>query len=186
MKRELIKNGIMIGLIILFACFVTYKIYYKFHEERAIDYSSKSLDIVFHEKTGDKIFIDKLVPLTDNLGLSSKPYTFTVSNNLTEDVSFKIKLIRDEEEIDLDKCSDKLISEKYLKVSIKDDSNKTKIYNMEELKDDVLLDAKIKALEENTYTVRVWVKDDVESTDTDLHYHGKLQIVEDNNILARR
>ena len=186
MKKELIKNGIIIGIIILIACFFTYKIYYKFHGERSVDFSSDSLDIVFHEKTGDKVTLDKVVPLNDNLGLSSKPYSFTITNNLTEDVPLKIKLIDDIEAIDIDNCSNNLIPKKYLKVSIKENNNKTQVYEIDNLKDNILLDTKIKALDKNTYTVRVWVKDDMESTDTDMHYHGKIQVIEDDNSLARR
>lgn len=190
MKKELIKNGFIIGIIILLACFVTFKIYNKFHGERSVDYSSKSLDVVFHENTGDKIILDKATPLTDNLGLATKSYTFTITNNLTEEVPITIKLVNDEEAIndmkcDQGKCDEVLIPKKDLKVSIKENNGKNQVFALEELKDDVLLDTNIDALEENTYTIRVWVKDDVE-LDSNLKYYGKIQVVEDNNILARR
>ena len=45
MKRLILKNVIITGIIILVACFFTYKIYNRFHKERSVDYTSSSLDI---------------------------------------------------------------------------------------------------------------------------------------------
>ena len=53
MKRLILKNVIITGIIILVACFFTYKIYNRFHTEGSIDYSSSSLDITFHEKSDE-------------------------------------------------------------------------------------------------------------------------------------
>ena len=44
----------------------------------------------------------------------------------------------------------------------------------------------IKALDEQNYTIRVWVASEIETTNLDLHYHGKIQIIENDSILARR
>jgi len=191
MKKELIKNGVIIGIIILFACIMTYKIYYKFHEERSVEYSSDSLEVYFNEKDGEKIVLDKVTPLTDNLGLTTKSYSFTINNNLTEDVPILIKLVDDndklkEEECIEKKCEEKLIPKKYIKVSIKENNNRNEIFILDELKDNILLNTNIHALENNTYTIRVWVKDDIDLVDTDLNYYGKIQVVENNNVLARR
>ena len=180
MKRKLIKNCLIIGIIILLASLATHAIYYKFHEDRGVDYSSKSLEVVFHEENGNKITLDKAVPLTDNLGLASNSYTFSVTNNLTEDVPLKIKLVRDKVAFEEDKCKE--IPAKYLKVSIKENNKKNVMHLVTELKDEVLLDTNIKALKNNNYTVRIWTTQD--STDTNLHYHGELQVIENNNLLA--
>ena len=167
MKRLILKNVIITGIIILVACFFTYKIYNRFHTEGSIDYSSSSLDITFHEKSGEKITINKVTPLNDNLGLSSKPYDFSIKNNLTEPVKVTIKLVDDNETIEKDNCIESSIPKEYIKVSI-------------------LLETEIKALDEQNYTVRVWVASEIETTNFDLHYHGKIQIIENDSILARR
>ena len=57
---------------------------------------------------------------------------------------------------------------------------------MSELTDNILLETEIKALDEQNYTVRVWVASEIETTNFDLHYHGKIQIIENDSILARR
>ena len=186
MKKIILKNVIIIGVIILVACFFTYKIYNRFHTEGSIDYSSSSLDITFHEKSGEKITINKVTPLNDNLGLSSKPYDFSIKNNLTEPVKVTIKLVDDNETIEKDNCLESSIPKEYIKVSIKENNGKNEVYTMSELTDNILLETEIKALDEQNYTVRVWVASEIETTNFDLHYHGKIQIIENDSILARR
>lgn len=186
MKKLIIKNVLIIGIIILVACFFTYKIYNRFHTERSIDYSSSSLDITFHEKSGEKITMTKVTPLSDNLGLSSKAYDFSIKNNLTEPVKVTIKLVDDLEEIEKDDCSEISIPKEYIKVSIKENNGKNDIYTLSELTEDTLLITEIKALGEESYTIRVWTSSEIETTNLDLHYHGKIQIIENDSILARR
>ena len=186
MKRVLIKNIFKVTFIILFACVCTYFIYDKFHNERRIDYSSDSLDIIFREENGAKITLDKVTPLNDSVGLASKSYNFTIKNNLTEKVDATIKLVRDEEEIEKDNCSNSLIPEKYIKVAIKENSSLSEIYTINELIDETLLTTTLKPLETNNYSIRIWVSNDMKDTEENLHYHGKIEILENNNILARR
>ena len=186
MKKLIVKNVIIIGIIILVACFFTYKIYNRFHKERSVDYTSSSLDITFHDKSGEKISITKVTPLSDNLGLSGKPYDFSIKNNLTEPVKVTIKLVDDNETIEKDNCIESSIPKEYIKVSIKENNGKNEVYTMSELTDNILLETEIKALDEQNYTVRVWVASEIETTNFDLHYHGKIQIIENDSILARR
>lgn len=186
MKKALIKNLIKVGIIILFACVSTYLIYNKFHNDRRVDYSSESLDIIFREETGDKITLDKVTPLNDSVGLASKSYNFTIKNNLTEKVDATIKLVKDEEEIANDNCAETLIPEKYIKVAIKENSTLSDIHTINELIDNTLLVSNLKPLETKNYNLRIWVSNEMKETNELLHYHGKIEILENNNILARR
>ena len=54
-KKERLKNIIYITIILVVALFSTHHIYYKFKEERNIDYNSENIDVVFHEKTASKV-----------------------------------------------------------------------------------------------------------------------------------
>lgn len=58
-KKAIIKSGLIIGFILAIAVFATYHIYYKFEGERNVDYKSKTLDITFHQKTGNKVTLTK-------------------------------------------------------------------------------------------------------------------------------
>ena len=184
-KKQIIKSAITITFILVVAVFATHHIYYKFQNERDVDYTSNSLDVVFHEKTGDKVELTKITPVTDSVGLSSKAYTFTVKNNLTVSTKYEIKLIDEIEKVLNDNCQEYQIDKSIIKVSIKEDNNENKIYLLSDLADGILSSDTIKPLEEKEYTIRVW---NVSTTNQkkDMHYHGKIQIVDDNTVAVAR
>lgn len=184
-KKEVMKNVIYIGIILLIAIISTYKIYYKFQDDRNVNFNSDSFVITFHEKTGDKVNITKVTPVTDSVGLSSNSYSFSIKNNLTEKAHFEVRLVDDLESVTDDNCIDKLISKENIKVSIKNGKKDNKIYNLNELEDGVLLSDKISALEEREILVRVWVdKNSSLPIGSDMHYHGTIKVLEDNGSVA--
>ena len=184
-KKEVMKNVIYIGIILLIAIISTYKIYYKFQDDRNVNFNSDSFVITFHEKTGDKVNITKVTPVTDSVGLSSNSYSFSIKNNLTEKAHFEVILVDDLESVTDDNCIDKLISKENIKVSIKNGKKDNKIYNLNELEDGVLLSDKISALEEREISVRVWVdKNSSLPIGSDMHYHGTIKVLEDNGSVA--
>ena len=184
-KKEFMKNVIYIGIILLIAIISTYKIYYKFQDDRNVNFNSDSFVITFHEKTGDKVNITKVTPVTDSVGLSSNSYSFSIKNNLTEKAHFEVRLVDDLESVTDDNCIDKLISKENIKVSIKNGKKDNKIYNLNELEDGVLLSDKISALEEREISVRVWVdKNSSLPIGSDMHYHGTIKVLEDNGSVA--
>lgn len=184
-KREIIKNVIFIAMILSLAIVSTYYIYDKFQVNQTVDYNSKSLDVTYHEKTGNRLTIDKVTPVTDSVGLSSKSYNITVRNNLTEAVDFKIKVLDDLEAIVEDECGDNLITKDSIRISIKNGNKESKIYNLDELVDEVLLDDKLDALEKKNLAIRVWVKQDsVLPLGSNMHYHGLVQVEEADGVVA--
>ena len=184
-KKEVMKNVIYIGIILLIAIISTYKIYYKFQDDRNVNFNSDSFVITFHEKTGDKVNITKVTPVTDSVGLSSNSYSFSIKNNLTEKAHFEVRLVDDLESVTDDNCIDKLISKENIKVSIKNGKKDNKMYNLNELEDGVLLSDKISALEEREISVRVWVdKNSSLPIGSDMHYHGTIKVLEDNGSVA--
>ena len=180
-KKEIIKNTIYIIFILLLAVIPTYYIYNKFQGVRDISANSDLLDITYHESTGDKIVLNKITPVTDSVGLSSKAYNITVKNNLTEKVDYKVYLFEDKEAIEADLCGDNLIPNEVIKVSVKTSKEGTKIYNLNELENNILLVDSLDALEKKDISIRVWVKQDSGiPTGTKMHYHGKIKIEEEN------
>ena len=180
-KKQRLKDIIYITLILLVAVFSTHHIYYKFKEEHNIDYNSESLDVIFHENTGPKVTLSRVTPVTDSVGLSSKAYTFTIKNNLTEKVSYQIKLLDDLKTTEEDECKDYQIPKEYIKVSLKEDKEDNIIYDLATLEDNVLYSTDIKALAEKTYYIRLWTaQDSVIPTGSLLHYHGLINVIENN------
>ena len=185
-KREMIKNTVFMIFILILAIIPTHYIYYKFQENRSIDFSSDSLDVTYHESTGDKLTLSKVTPVTDSVGLSSsKAYLVSIQNNLTEKVNYKIRILQDKETILADECEEYLIHEEDIRVSVKINKKENKIYNLNELEDGILLEDTIKALGNNSITIRLWVNQDSSlPRGAFLHYHGIIQVEEENSSIA--
>lgn len=178
-KKEIIQNIIYVAFILLIAVVSTNYIYYKFQKNHDIDVSSESLDITYHETTGNKIAIKKVTPVTDSVGLSSKSYSISIKNNLTEDVSYVVKLSDDLEAVKEDECGDFLISKDDIRVSVKLNKNDNQIYDLNTLENGVLLYSNINALDTDEISIRLWVKQDsVLPLGTLMHYHGKVEVIE--------
>ena len=183
-RKERLKSALIICFILAIAIFATHHIYYKFQNERNTDYSSESLDITFHEETGDKVTLTRVTPVTDAVGLSSQSYTFTIKNNMTIPVNYTIKLVDDLEMVFEDNCGEIEMPKDIIRVAIKSEE-KTEIYTLSELEDGVLETDKIKPLDEEEYTIRVWTTQNTTlQAGSTRHYHGKIQIVEDENQIA--
>ena len=186
-KKYILKNVIIITFILLVAIVATHNIYYKFAKERDVDYSSESLDIVFHDVAGANVDITKPTLVNDAIGLSSKAYTLTIKNNLTEPVKYQLKLVDNTERIILDDCAELQIPKEIIRVSVKEDSSKNNIYTLSELIDNDLDLGEIDALAEKNYSIRIWVTNTSEANiSKNLHYHGIIQVIENETDLAVR
>ena len=186
-KKYILKKVIIITFILLVAIIATHAIYDKFTKERETDYSSESLDIVFHDVAGANVDITKPTLVNDAIGLSSKAYTLTIKNNLTEPVKYKLKLVDNAEKIILDDCAELQIPKELIRVSVKEDSSKNNIYTLSELIDNNLDLGEIDALAEKNYSIRIWLTNTSEvNISKNLHYHGIIQVIENETDLAVR
>lgn len=186
-KKYLIKNIVIISFILLVAVFATNRIYYKFTEARNQDYSSDSLDITFHDVAGADIDITKPNLVNDAIGLSSKAYTLTIKNNLTEPVSYQLKLVDNVNKMSTDGCQDLQIPKELLKIAVKEDSSKNNIYFLSELENDVIDFGELAPLAEKNYAIRIWVTSSTPvNISKELHYHGTIQVLENGSSLAVR
>ena len=176
-KKEWRKNFIFIALVLLFATISTYLIYYNFKEERDEILHSKSLEVTYHEKDGNKVTLNKVTPVTDYVGLSSDPYTLTIKNNTNAVVKYKIKLVEDREAIDKDDCSNKLIPKNIIKVAIHEKGEVSKVYNLDDISN--LESGVLEPKEKKDYMVRVWITNNsIINRGSKLHYHGLLEVEE--------
>ena len=186
LKKEIIKSVIIVSIILLIAIFSTYHIYYRFQNDRNIDFNSESLDVVYHDAT-DKIQITKITPVTDSVGLSGNAFSLSIKNNLTIGVPYKIKIVPDKDYMLEDGCFDKQIPEDQIRVSIKVGKKNNKIYTLSELEDGVLLNTELGALKKEELVIRLWIsKDTTLPPGADMHFHGMIQVVEEDNVVAIR
>ncbi len=177
-KKEMKKNFIFITFILILATVSTYLIYTNVKEERDKILKMKSLEVTYHEKTGNKVTITKLTPVTDYVGLASTPYTFTIKNNTNSWVKYKVKLVKDNDTIKEEECSDTLIPLNLIKVGIHEKGEVSKIYNLDDIEKNIIAVGTIAPRQSETYTVRVWVSGNIIATDKNLHYHGLIKIEE--------
>jgi len=183
-KKEFRKNIIYIFFILLLAVVSTHYIYYKFQGDRSVDFNSDSLDVTYHESTGDKIALTKVIPVTDSVGLSSMAYIISIKNNLTEKVDFKIKIIDDIQYI-MDDNMEQWIPKEDIRISIKNGKQASKIYNFDELEDGILLEDTMEALEKKSLSIRLWIRQDsMLPTNSNLFYHGIMQVIEEDRSIA--
>ena len=183
-KKEIIKNTVYITFILLIAVVSTYFIYNKFQKTRAVDFNSDSLDVSYHEASGDRISINKVTPVTDSVGLSSKAYTISVKNNLTENVHYKVKVLDDKEKKD-EYDEELLIPKEDIRISVKVNKEDTEIYSLDELEDGVLLDTEVVALGNDNISIRVWIKQDSKlPAGSEMYYDGLIQLVEESSSVA--
>lgn len=185
-KKYTRKQEFIIIAFILVLCLVsTYFIYNKFSDERKIDYNSENLEVVFNDKTGDKISLKKITPLNDSVGLSTKAHNFELNNNLTEKVNVQIKLEDDETAIEKDGCDERLIPKDNIKVTLKKNNTEGEIYRLSELDDGIILEDELEPIAHNTYAIRIWVdKDTALPAGSSFHYHGKIKIVEEDSLIS--
>lgn len=183
MKKELIKNFVYIFFILLVAVFSTYYIYYKFQNDRSVDYNSDSLNVIYHDTNGDHVEITKITPVTDSVGLSSNSYNFTIQNNMTIPVPYTIKIEDDLDKILEDECGNSLVSKDNIRISIKIGKGSNKIYNLDELREGVLYTDSLEALQKVDVVIRVWIKkDSILVSGMNLHYHGIIRVLEEEYI----
>ena len=183
-KKEIIKNTVYITFILLIAVVSTYFIYNKFQKTRTVDFNSASLDVSYHEASGHRISINQVTPVTDSVGLSSKAYTISVKNNLTENVHYKVKVLDDKEKKD-EYDEELLIPKEDIRISVKVNKEDTEIYSLDELEDGVLLDTEVVALGNDNISIRVWIKQDSKlPAGSEMYYDGLIQLVEESSSVA--
>ena len=104
---------------------------------------------------------------------------------MTIPVNYTIKLVDDLETIFEDNCSEYQMPKEIIRISIREDNKENKISNLTELPDGVIDQTKIDPLGQKEYTIRVWTTQDTTiQAGSTRHYHGKIQIVEDDSQVA--
>lgn len=183
-RKQMIKSGIIIALILAFALIATHFIYYKFKDTRNQINNSKSLEVTFHEKTGDRVALYKVTAVSDSVGQSSRAYTFTIKNNLDTPVNYSVKIVKDLERMVEDGCEDNQIPSSIIKGAIHKEKEENMMFMLSDLKENTILSRKLKGGESISYTVRFWTTSNTLPLDSDMHFHGKLQVAENGVDIA--
>lgn len=177
--KHMLKSGIIIALLLLFAICSTYYIYQKFSDQREKNYDSGQLEVVFHEKNGNMIDMTQFVAVTDAVGLSNSAYTFTVKNHTASAVRYKVVLTKNKQEIANCGCGDRQIPDELLKLSLRKDHLAPNSYVLGEVIDGVLIEDVLEANNEEDYSIRLWAMYSNFIVDKTSHFHAMIQVVEE-------
>lgn len=178
-RKQQIKSIIIITFLLLFAILSTYFIYNKFSKSRQIDIDTGEMEVVFHEKDGNLINIDKFTPVTDSVGLSSKEYSFTINNKTSNAVRYKIVLEPNYTNCIDYNCINSTIPYELLKLSLRKNSNTPTAGILSEYPNNVIHEDKIDAFSEIDYSIRMWPINSNFLVDKNSNFSATIKVIEE-------
>ena len=175
LSREIKFTLIMVFAIIILLLAGSYSIFTATNKSE--DYNSitvGTLKIDFLQDSQNVLNLNGAYPTMDTEGEKLEPYQFRITNNGTLNASYKIKLVNDEEVIEEDNCSLKLLSLSALKVKVNENSP----FLLADKQDNsyVISEGIILANEIKEYNIRIWIKDTAGNEVLGKHYHGKIVV----------
>ena len=144
---------------------------------------------IYPEKDGGKkIVIQELAEYFEKCGIHeyNLPELNKAIEKATEEEKNKI-IVDNVEKMANQECEGITIPREEIRVSLKKSTGQTEIYKLSDLEDGILLSTTADALQEAKYTIRLWVNNDTSlPSGSEHHYHGLIQIVENDQIVAVR
>lgn len=161
-KIMIIVSSIILVLAALFT--TTYSLFYK--EDVAANPSNYSTGILQIEATSlsDTISLDSALPMTDEEGIETTPYVFSIKNTGNIDYKFDVKLLS---------TSSNTINSQYIKLKI-DYDNPVVLSSLTNsiIKSNVV----VKAKESINITLRVWLSKDTPNTEIGKTFNSQIVI----------
>ena len=161
-KIMIIVSSIMLVLAALFT--TTYSLFYK--EDVAANPSNYSTGLLQIEATSlsDTISLDSALPMTDEEGIETTPYVFSIKNTGNVDYKFDVKLLS---------TSSNTINSQYIKLKI-DNGNPVVLSSLTNsiIKSNVV----VKAKESINITLRVWLSKDTPNTEIGKTFNSQIVI----------
>lgn len=161
-KIMIIVSSIILVLVALFT--TTYSLFYK--EDVAANPSNYSTGILQIEATSlsDTISLDSALPMTDEEGIETTPYVFSIKNTGNIDYKFDVKLLS---------TSSNTINSQYIKLKI-DNGNPVVLSSLTNsiIKSNVV----VKAKESINITLRVWLSKDTPNTEIGKTFNSQIVI----------
>ncbi|MBQ7141076.1 MAG: hypothetical protein IJO32_06205 [Bacilli bacterium] len=124
---------------------------------------------------GGVINLASAYPLSDNDGLATTAYKFSIKNNGNVNADFVLKLSDDQTIIDSEGCANNLISRENIKINMSG-SKSISTSLLSSVTDNVLDSGVLIAGETRTYELRLWISDTAPNDVITQHFHGKLEL----------
>lgn len=192
MKKENQKKENKLGLVVLIfsiiICLiaVSYAVWSNIFEGKTENQlETATLILTLDESESNAISLMNAIPVSDNKGLTSKPYTFKVTNSGTISANYRIMLVNDTETYKKDKCSDNMLDWSNIKYSFsKNDEAATRGVLSDTA--GVLNLGTIDANTTDSYSLKLWIKSEATKEIMNQHFHGviKVEAVQSDQVLT--
>ena len=163
--KKIVMIILSIILVIIVMSSTTYALFFKTHTlDNTESYTAGILDITVEE--GSKLSLTNTLPMTDEEGAKTTPYTFTITNNGNISYKFDLKM--------LSTTTSNQINSKYIKVKL-DDNEPVLLSSISSgiIADDLKLDPEKSV----TMSVRIWL--DINTPNTEIGKKFSAKIVTD-------
>lgn len=138
--------------------------------------TTASIDIYLDEYDGKEISLINTYPMTDESGMQTKAYEFTVVNNSNIGFDYEVRLVKDKETIKEDGCADKELDANVIRYRLERSNAYLTIDNLGTKKDWTIDTNKIGAHEKKHYTLRLWIDENAGNEYQGKHFHGKIEV----------
>lgn len=130
--------------------------------------------------SNSEISLINAYPISDNEGLSTNAYTFTIDNTCSLNASYIVNLdTLDNTDLPLDSIKISVNSETPISLTSLDSANKTITNSIDSRK---LIKGSLTTGENATYSIKLWIDEEANITNSDsLVYYGKITINTDNS-----
>lgn len=167
MKNKKVIISIILTSIVLIALVVisTTQAYFNndIYAKNPTEYQSGLLSIEALSKSNN-ISLDNTLPMSDDDGLQTTPYVFTIKNNGNVDYKFNIKLLS---------TSENTFSPEYIKLKIDDEGVRT----LSSLTDSIIKqDVILPAGETIDISIRIWLSSETKNTEIGKTFNSKIVI----------
>lgn len=172
------KLGLIVLILSIIICLATvsYAIWTKVYHGKEENYIKTGTLVLKLNERSSAISLENAIPVSDSKGQQlTDAYTFSLQNTGTADAKFRIIMSDDEESYKNDNCADKKLSWNKIRYSFMEGETTPIIENLDE-NSGILASGTIKAGEEKTYSMKLWLSQNTTEESMGLHFHGKIKV----------
>lgn len=179
-----LRKSYLVILFILLLLGISYAIFsYLGLGEKENIVKSGTLIIQLDDSMGKAIQVNNAFPVADEIGKSSDPYKFSITNSGTVDANYELRLISDLDAIKDCGCDKKNTIAKSIKYEYKKTSSQSStksamdfLSNTSAWEQTALEKGTIKAGEVLQYELRLWIDEGATSSEANKHLHAKVEV----------
>lgn len=176
-KKNKYKYKIVLAIFIalLLIIGITYALWFRyFMGTKEQEITTGKLELVLTDESAGVSLLNT-TPVSDNVGMSFKPYTFKIRNYGTIPATYKVYLIDDESSYYSDQCNDKKMPWDNIKYSLKENDN-INTGNLSKENNGLLLESSINPDEVNNYYLNLWIRSEATTAIANYHFHAKIKV----------